>query len=171
MAFTFVVEDGTGLADANSYASVEEADDYLTANIHVFPKWTLLSLEEKQHLLVWGSRHLDQRADWNGTKKVADSGRRHPRCGLIDRDGNPISPDIVAVPVKQAAIEMAAGFIDADRSAEQPTDGIERLRVDVIEIYFDENYRLPTVPKQINMILEGLGRIRGDIGFGKIRRV
>ena len=34
MSFTFVVEDGTGLATATSYISVSDADDYITANTH-----------------------------------------------------------------------------------------------------------------------------------------
>ena len=34
MALDFVVETGTGLANATSYVSVEEADDLVSLNIH-----------------------------------------------------------------------------------------------------------------------------------------
>lgn len=171
MAFAFLVEDGSGLASANSYVSVEDADDYLVTNIHVFPIWDALTTENKQYLLAWASTYLDQRARWNGKKAVETSGLRFPRECLTDRDGNPIASDVVPVALKQATVEMARALIESDRSADRGQDGLERLRVDVIEIYFNADYRLPTVPKNINMILEGLGTVRSDTGFGRILRV
>lgn len=159
MAFTFVVEDGTGIPAANSYVTVAEADDYLAANIHVAPTWNALTTLEKQSLLVWGSRYLDQRAIWNGTKTVESSGLRWPRTGVYDIDENLIPANTIPPALKYATIEMARYLITDDRSTERGQDGLKELQVDVIKLVFDASYRLTEVPNELQFILRGLGTI------------
>ncbi len=66
---------------------------------------------------------------------------------------------------------MARYLIESDRSTDRPQDGLKSLKVDVIELVFNESYRLPEVPNEINMLLSGLGIIKtGNGGFAKIRR-
>lgn len=172
MAFVFTVETGAGLSGANSYASLDEADDYLIANIHVYPRWTALTDENKESLLAFASRVLDQRTTWLGEKAVAGSGLRWPRTGLTDRDGNDIPATVIPPAVKAATIEIAASMISGDRTTERGSDGLKELQVDVIRFVFDEAYRLPALPSSIQYILTGLGYVAsGDRGFKKIIRV
>jgi hypothetical protein len=172
MAFVFTVEDGTGLAGANSYASLDEADDYLTANIHVYTKWAALTDENKESLLAFASRVLDQRTSWLGEKAVAASALRWPRTGCSDRDGNDIASTVVPSAVKSATIELAAAFIDADRTVERGSDGLKELQVDVVKFVFDENFRLAAIPANIGYILTGIGYVSsGERGFKRIVKV
>lgn len=172
MAFIFTVETGVGLTGANSYVSLDEADDYLIANIHVYPTWAALTDENKESLLAFASRVLDQRTSWLGEKTVAGSGLRWPRTGCQDRDGSDILTNVVPAAVKAATIEMASALIAGDRTAERGSDGLKELQVDVVRVVFDESYRLPAIPNNIGYILTGLGYVAaGERGFKKIVRV
>jgi hypothetical protein len=195
VAFTFIVEDGTMVPNSNSYISVQEATDYLSANIHVGPTWAALDLLSQQYLLAWASRYLDQRATWNGvpldtwlanpdsTNVVATwassplpgtstpQSMRWPRAQVMDVDGDPIPFNIIPQALKDATAEMARYLIANDRSLERPQDGLTELKVDVITIKF-RDYELPIVPNEISYILRGLGTISsGKTNFSKITRV
>lgn len=173
MAFQFIPETGAVVPGANSYVTVDEADDYIVANIHAFATWAILTEDEKQHLLAWASRYLDQRARWEGQPVSRETGRalRWPRMGVTDRDGICVPEDEIPVQLKEAVIEMARYLITDDRSADRGQDGLERIKVDVIELVFNSQYRLPEVPNEIKLILQGIGTIAsGTQGFGKIKR-
>lgn len=53
----FIVEDGTGIPNANSYTSVEFADEYFTLRNE--PKWLALTTEQKQAALVKATDYID----------------------------------------------------------------------------------------------------------------
>lgn len=171
MAFTFTVEDGTGLAAATSYVSETEADDYLIQNIQVFDTWDALTTTQKEYVLSWASRYLDQHAHWYGTKYVETSGLRWPREGVCDIDGFEIDNDVIPEQLKQATIELASYLMIEDISRSREQDGLERLRVDVIELYFNKDYRLPSIPNELKLIIKGLGYLKGGVGgSGRILR-
>lgn len=170
MAFSFVVEDGTGLPNANSYVSLEEADDILITNIHN-ASWNALTDTQKEHLLAWATSLLDAKADWNGQKSYPSSALRWPRKYVVDRDNVPIPANIIPLQLKQATAQYARFLVDADRTSEQETDGLTKIVVDVIELEFDSSYRLATVPSYIDDLLYGIGRIKGASSrVAKIRR-
>lgn len=56
---SIIVEDGTGLMDANSYVSVEYADDYFAMRGN--PTWNALSEADKEFALVNATDYIDQR--------------------------------------------------------------------------------------------------------------
>lgn len=76
----FLVEDGTGLPDATSYASVEESDEYLGA------AWAS-DETEKQKFLMQGTDYADLR--WGAQLKSyplnPEQGLEFPRFDLRDR--------------------------------------------------------------------------------------
>lgn len=198
MVTQFIVEDGTIVPDANSYVSVEEATAYIDANIHAGPSWDALDLISQQRLLIWSTRYLDDRADWEGTPTTAPQTDfygaygtsnivasfssttstpatqplRWPRNCVVDRDGVPIPNNVIPKQLRDATSEMARFLIADDRSAERAQDGLKMLKADVVELQFKPDYFLPKVPGQISYILRGLGTISsGNLGFGKIRKV
>lgn len=172
MAFTFVVEDGSGLPDATSYLSVGEADDILAMNIHVSSDWAALDTADKERLLAWASRYLDERTKWRGRRMSEDSGLRWPRLGVIDRDGNLIPDDVIPRQLKVATAEMARYLRAEDRTVERDQDGLARLKADVIELEFREGYALPKVPEHMQYLLAGLGAVStgGGVQFKRIVR-
>lgn len=169
MAFTFLVEDGTGLTDATSYVSLEEADDMITVNIHADAKWSVLADEVKEKLLSWASRYLDNHTRWFGQLVFPASALRWPRKGVCDRDGRMIADDEVPRQLKIAVASMATYLIDQDRSVEREQDALVRLKADVVELEFQEGYRLAQVPAHMRFLIAGLGVVTS--GYPRFARI
>lgn len=170
MAYQFIVEDGSGVPNANSYVTVEEADDYLVQNIHVSAKWAALDADTKQYLLSWASRYLDQHARWNGYPTFPTARLKWPRS-YVRVNGCLIDPHTIPQPIKDATIELARYLLDNDLGDVRGQDGLERIKVDVIEIVFNSAYRLPKTPPELNWILMGYGVLVGSGStFAPIRR-
>lgn len=68
MAITVTKEDGTGLAGANSYVAVADADAYHAQNFHTATKWAALTADQKAMAVITATRILDQQWQWNGFK-------------------------------------------------------------------------------------------------------
>ena len=171
MAFTFLVENGTGLSGATSYVSVSDANDIIAVNIHANISWDALADDDKEKFLSWASRYLDTQTRWFGYKKVQTSALRWPRSGVVDRDGFLLSDTTITSQLKIATAEMARYMISEDRTTERDQDALKRIKADVIEIEFSEGYRLPAVPSHLQYLLNGLGAIAsGNIRFVRIIR-
>lgn len=120
----FVVEDGTGLADANSYVSVAEADAYHSARAN-----TAWSGDDtvKQAALIRATDYLEQKyaGRWKG-------------CVLNEAQSLSFPRDVEGVPakLKQAVCLLALeGIAGADLN---PTQGraVKREKVDVVEVEY-----------------------------------
>jgi hypothetical protein len=172
MAFTFVVETGEADPDANSYCSVEFADDYIETNIHQSEAWLDLEEEDKQRLLVRASKTIDYRFKWNGTRVDPDSGLKWPRAGVYDEDSFVIPDDMIPRILKEATAEFATYLMNDDWTAPRENDQFRRLQVDVIDVQFNTDYRRAYIPDTLVQMLSGLGSgITGNRpGFKKIIR-
>jgi len=157
MAFTFVVETGEADSDANSYCSVEFADDYTEANTFESEAWLELEEETKQRLLVRSSKILDVRFKWNGTRVEQDSGLKWPRAGVYDEDGFLIRDDVIPKILQEATAEFAVYLMNDDWTAPRSNDEFAALTVDVINIKFNTDYRRAYIPPTIVSMLDDLG--------------
>ncbi len=111
----FIVEDGTGLANATSYATLAFADDYFADRGVV--RWTEQSCdEEKQVALILATDYLDLRFRYLGFRKLPETqALEWPREGVISRSNLVIiSSDSVPVRVQKAAAEIAIIALDQD---------------------------------------------------------
>ena len=170
MAFTFVVEDGTGLPNANSYVTVAEADDILVTNIHN-EAWPALDTPSKEKLLAWATSIIDLKADWNGVKTYPSSSLRWPRKYVIGRDFYPIPSNEIPLQLKQAVAQYANFLMSNDVTAQSETAGITEIVVDVIELKFDSSFTKSTIPNFLSDLLYGLGTIsNGKLTVAKIKR-
>lgn len=97
---SFVVEDGTGLPDASSYADTLEADDYFSGN----DAWTGAPAA-KEGVLIAATSYIDGYYRFKGVKLTAAQGLQFPRSGAIDWSGN----EIAGIPrrLREAACELA----------------------------------------------------------------
>ena len=163
MAFTFLVETGTGLvAGANSYVSVADADDAITLNIHADDAWNAKSISDKERLLALATRILDNYARWFGTKTVTTpiaSPLRWPRTGVSDRDSVLIDANTIPEQLKVATAEVARFYAKEDRTLDRDQDGLESITADVVELVFRKGYRLPVIPATLTFLIQGLGTI------------
>lgn len=169
MAFAFVVETGAGLDNATSYVSVAEADDYFTPDTF-FATWDPLTQTQKEHALAWASRLLDQKCEYAGTIASEEQALRWPRKGARNKDGIVVSSGIVPKPIKDAACELAKFLLNgADLTTGTDVDNLLRVKVDVIEIEFQEDTAQVSTPSIINSILRPIGFFRmGGWGSAKI---
>ncbi len=141
MAVTLVVEDGTGIATANSYLTVAEADAILCVNPVMYATWTALTAQQMDEYLVWASDYIDCYVQWFGTKTVPDSGLRWPRTGVCDCDGIEIGPNEIPDKLKTAVAQLAI-FLTSSAAAQSGGStsvvppGIKRVKADVVEVEF-----------------------------------
>jgi len=103
MAIT--VEDGTGLAAANSYVSLAEADAYFSDRENA--AWDGADDDAKAAALVRGTAALDGMygGRWPGARYTDLQGLDWPRSGAWDRDGYPLAG--LPRKIKDAACEAA----------------------------------------------------------------
>lgn len=103
MAYEFVVEDGTGLAIATSYLSVEEADSY--ASFIGNTEWQALTIGDREKELILTTWFVDELLVWNGTPLTDTQALAFPRADLYDR----YNKEVVGVPekLKMAVMKLA----------------------------------------------------------------
>jgi hypothetical protein len=111
MAVIFIVEDGTGIVDANSYVEVsfvnQYAENYCPEKLS---DWNALTEEEKQSAIIQGSIYIDKNFTFKGHVKSCVQGLLFPRVCLYDPCGNEIAdvvPDANYGSVKKATAEYA----------------------------------------------------------------
>lgn len=112
----FVVEDGTGLSNANSYASEAEFDAYWFDRNREDLADT--EPEEKQAALIVATDWADLSFRYRGIRKILDAtpqALEWPRTGVVDHFTRRfIDPDSVPQAIKAAVIEAAAVALTED---------------------------------------------------------
>ena len=98
-----IVEDGTGLPNADSYVSVEFADNYFSAR--GVSSWTTLTTAVKEQCLIKATDFIDNIYQWKGKKTTNEQSLRFPRTNLFDYEGQEI--DGVPTCLKQAVCDAA----------------------------------------------------------------
>jgi hypothetical protein len=87
-----IVEDGTGLANANSFISVAGADAYW-AEVTTPTLWSSASTPEKEAALVQATRYMEKRfgTRYKGSRASSAQALAFPRTGLYDETGEAIT--------------------------------------------------------------------------------
>ena len=80
-----IVEDGTGLSNADSYVSVEFADNYFSAR--GVTAWASLTQAKKEQALIRATDFIDSIYQWHGKKATSEQALRFPRVNLTDYEG------------------------------------------------------------------------------------
>jgi len=125
-----IVEDGAGRADADSYCSLADANEYLAARGRDVA-WGALTDEAKAGRLVMASGYLDAAVRWAGDIATGAQALGWPRANALDRDGRPLAVDAVPVAVRNAVIEIAqAGEVTTERSRSAVSETVGPISVD-----------------------------------------
>lgn len=171
MALLFVVEDGTGLADATSYSSVATFDAYHEG--HAQETIALaLSENDKKRFLVFATRTLEHRVTYDGEPTTQTQALRWPRVGVEDDEGREIADDEIPLSLQYAVAEYARVLSQEDLT-EQQTPGLRRIKADTVELDFDTTRsKRSAVPESVTSFLSRIGaRIRGSIPSRMVERV
>ena len=113
MAAVFTVEDGTGVADANSYITLADADQYVD-NTSGDSTWTAPATDaNKEKALRLATQYVDaEYADqWKGTASADNQSLDWPRAGVTLRDGYGIDSDEIPQALKDAVCELAVDYL------------------------------------------------------------
>ena len=104
----FVVEDGTGLANANSYMAVADADTYHTDH-SASTTWSGASTANKEKALRLATQYLDAKYEmrWVGTRHSLAQALEWPRSYVVLYDTYSISTLTIPQNLKDACAELA----------------------------------------------------------------
>ncbi len=135
-----IVEDGTGLENANSYISVADADSYFLNRNN--SEWAAKSAEEKEAGLLYATTYLDSNFIWIGNIKDESQALGWPRRNAYDHEGRLISGDTVPTKVKYACAELSllsANSGSTLSSSSTSSGRVKRQKVGSLEVeYFND---------------------------------
>ena len=183
MALTLIKEDGTGKADANSYASVADGDAYHAGHLYA-TAWTGATDDNKAVALVMATRLIDAEFQFNGTRTNAVQGLQWPRamCPEPDNVHVPISAllpipsdyveyDTVPKAVVQAACEMARELLLVDRTASPAGEGLKYQNAGTTQTGYDKSDTRPVLSRVAQVMLAKYGsQISAKSGAVKLIR-
>jgi len=111
----FVVEDGSGKADANSYVSVADADAYHVDH-SASTDWSGAENAVKEKALRLATQYLDVSYEgrWRGAKADSDQALAWPRCYAYDNDDYAYDSDAIPQKLADAAAELALRVVEGD---------------------------------------------------------
>lgn len=127
-----IVENGTGLADAEAYISVADADAYFAARANT--PWAALTTDAKEAALRSATDYLEAvyGGRWKGCRMTEAQALSWPRAGVVV-DGVKLDPDTIPLPLKRANAELAvrasAGTLAADQSAQVKSETVGPISV------------------------------------------
>src|SRR3954469_6502800 len=85
MALVLIKEDGTGLVNANTYASVADGDAYHEAHLYA-TAWTAATTPNKEAALAMAARLIDEEFQFNGYRVSSSQALQWPRSRCPDPD-------------------------------------------------------------------------------------
>lgn len=138
MAATFVVEDGSGKTDANSYVSVADADQY-NENHDADSDWSGATTAEKEAALRKGTQYIDLSygQQWRGLKADQDQALDWPRSNVVDDANRAVGSDEIPQKLKDAVVEAAVLYNGGtDPLPNQSNPGVVKRKMqkaDVVE--------------------------------------
>lgn len=160
-----IVEDGTGISNADSYISLEDAEAYVSSSFFT-GDWSELTNSQKESLLKTSSMYLDSFYSWYGEKSVQTSGLRWPRVGVEDSDDIEVPSNSIPNKIKWATVEMSIYLASTNLLEESDSRGVDSVKIDVIEITFNSSEKNVKLPNTVTHLLKDYGspRISSKIG-------
>jgi len=159
---TLITEDGTGLANAESYISVADADARHAALGNT--AWASLSTAAKEQALRKAAAYMTQRfrQRWKGTRLLRAQALDWPRYGVC-LDSYPVDTDVVPTDIANACADLALKASTETLNADLER-GIVREKVGPLETEYDpyssQAKRYPAIDGMLSPYLSGGGMAR-----------
>jgi len=172
MALVLIKENGSGRADANSYASVAEGDAYHKGHLYA-TAWTAATTENKEKALVFATRLVDAEFRFKGVKASNTQALQWPRAECRDPDGDDdLASDAVPTAVVQATCEMARELLIKDRTAAHAGEGLKYQNVGSTQTGYDKTDTPPVISRIAQALLGRFGvAVKGRSGAVRLVRV
>lgn len=157
---SFVVEDGTGLATANSFLSVADADLY-HADRRSADTWDALTTAQKQAFLIEATTWINS-LNWESGQPIGDTQALFfPAFGAYDRNDYMIDSDIVPPQVEHATAELAHRIRGAEVEADQERQK-NKVKVGSMAVEYDAYAALEKQYPFVLRILQGMIQAPGQ---------
>jgi hypothetical protein len=150
-----IVEDGTGLAGAESFCSVDAADTYHTARGNE-TAWTDLDSTVKEQHLRKASDYMEAvyRSNWDGYRVNGTQALSWPRHEVRIKDYTGWYPsDAVPAVVANACAELALRSVSGALAPDIKRQ-VKRIKVDVIETEYADGATPYTRFRAVDNMLE-----------------
>lgn len=154
-----IVEDGSGLEDANSYVSVVEFQAWLTSR-----GYTVTGDEE---ILLLQSMDFLESLDLIGHKKTKEQALHFPAFS-VSIDGWCYRNDEIPYHVKKAQMQIAYSIDQGYGPLAVQERGIKREKIDVLEIEYMDGASINDVDPNVYAVLRKI--TGGGIGMLKVER-
>jgi hypothetical protein len=150
MALTLIKEDGTGLANANSYASATDGNAYHEGHLYA-TAWNGATTGQKEAALVMATRLIDGEFQFFGFRAVEGQALQWPRveCPDADEITGFVAEDIVPRIVVDAVCDLARFLIQSDRTAAHPGEGLTYSNDGALQVGYNKQDIRPLIPKHI----------------------
>ena len=163
---TFTVEDGSGVAGADTYCTVAFADTYHVQRSNP-AAWTALSTQGKENALREATFYLQRKygRSWYGYQRTAAQGLAWPRSSVTDTDtGFAVGSDEIPVKLQRAVSAVAlrvANGVDLSPDIAAAADNVGSSSFSVGGISVNDTYigvqnsapRFPEVAAEIRGLL------------------
>lgn len=168
-----IVEDGSGLPNANSYCDLDYALEYCTNK--GYTSWLSLSEAEQKVFIIRGTEFVDNFYMWKGRKGKGSQALSFPRLDLYDDDRYLINgiPDKLKRACLEAAFLNSTSGADTLFTTKDENGAIKRQKVDSLEVEYFNNQQnetnmeavdYTTIYDILNKLLKGLYKEKGDGG-------
>lgn len=161
-----------GAADANSYASVDEAQLYIDSHFlpaAVVAKWNSATTPQKEATLIRAAQLLDRHVEWLGCIHTDTQALSWPRAFAVDRYGRCIETTVIPGFLKEFQIETALWVLDQAGIVPLTENGeFDSIRVGALEIDFNEGgaNRRSILPESVVAALSPMGRYKAQLPGG-----
>lgn len=151
----FIVEDGSGKPDSNSYVDLDYAHTYFRDRGQSVV-WECLSAEEKQGVLIRATDYIEAEYTWEGCATDLDQSLGWPRIDAYDHNRNFIDSDGIPARLKEAVCVLALEL--ANRvNINAPVDRVtKREKAGPVEVEYMDGAASRRVYPQVDGLLRGL---------------
>lgn len=161
--------------DANSYATLAQANDYLANRRLYATSWTVLTDEQKSVALVWATSLLDQSFAWVGASATSTQALRWPRIGARRWDIQFYASNIIPQPVVDATCELAYQVTLRDPTAVPALfgKGFSEAKLGAMSVKVDKGAMNAPMPDSVVRIISGadLGDLLPSASGGGLRQM
>jgi hypothetical protein len=171
MPLTLIKETGAGLANANAYADVADADAYHAGHLYA-TAWTGATAVQKTAALVMATRLIDAEYQFNGVKTMDSQALLWPRYRCVDPDRDPairvgrltiwenwLPEDQVPKNLVAATCELARELLIADRTAAPAGEGLKYYNDSGKQTGYDKTDTRPVIPALVQAWLARYGTL------------
>lgn len=147
-----------GGAEANSYATNSDADDYFADRLHA-TAWTDASESDQDAALIMATRGIDALC-YRGTAGSSTQALQFPRTGLKLPTGYSTTADAIPRLIKEATYEYALVLLnsaaDATLEREQVTEGLKELKAGPVTLKFRDDFDYRALPGNVRAMIPEL---------------